>query len=192
MATTAALRHMLGHFATGVTVVTSRDREGRLRGLTANAFTSLSLDPPRVLVCVSTTSQSYPALVGDGAVFAVNILSARQQWVAELFASKQVEKFHAVDFTYGALDVPLLGGSLGYLECRVVERHRGGDHVLLIAAVEHFGVAPPGEPLLFYRSTYATVAPLHPVTFVHSSSRRESPDLNLCPDHAYVDRSERI
>src|SRR4051794_31592430 len=101
MVTKAELRHILGHFATGVTVITTRDADGIPRGFTANAFTSLSLDPPLVVVCVATTSQTYPALQANGAVFAVNILSRDQESISHHFASKHPDKFAAVAHTNG-------------------------------------------------------------------------------------------
>lgn len=158
MVTHSAFRRHLGQFATGVTVVTTRDAQGLPRGFTASAFTSLSLDPPLVLVCVDAGGDTYPALQVDGAIFAVSILSQEQEALSRIFASKQPDKFHTVAYRDGLLGVPLLDGALTHLECRVVERHTGGDHIILVATVlqAHDGLDAP--PLLYHRGRYTRVA----------------------------------
>ena len=100
-------RQALGHFATGVTIVTTSDGDGRPTGLTARAFTSVSLDPPLVLVCVDHKSQSYPALRERGR-FAVNILRRDQQAVSRRFASTRLDKFDEVPFHVSAVGLPLI------------------------------------------------------------------------------------
>ncbi len=162
MVTEAAFRHILGHFATGVTVVTGRDAAGEPRGFTANAFTSLSLDPPLVLVCVDERSHTYPALMQEDAVFAVNILAREQESISRLFASKRADKFDLIACRTGALGAPLLEDTLAYLECRVVERHVGGDHVILVGSVQHLGTDDSAvQPLLHYRGEYRSLAHDH-------------------------------
>ena len=162
MVTDAAFRHVLGHFATGVTVVTGCDATGIPRGFTANALTSLSLDPPLVLVCVGKQSHTYPALMESDATFAINILSRDQESVSRLFASKHPDKFEATPYRVGKLGVPILEHTLAYLECRVVERHIGGDHVILVASVQHLGLGEgAARPLLHYRGEYRSLAHDH-------------------------------
>jgi flavin reductase (DIM6/NTAB) family NADH-FMN oxidoreductase RutF len=143
-------------------VITTRTPEGEPKGLTATAFTSLSLDPPRILVCVSTRSHTYPALMTEGAAFAVNMLRCEQEGIADIFASKRDDKFLLVDVEDGLLGVPVLKNTLAHLECRVVARYPGGDHVILVASVEHLASDEQGEPLLFYRGQYTGLATRRP------------------------------
>jgi flavin reductase (DIM6/NTAB) family NADH-FMN oxidoreductase RutF len=145
-------RRVLGHFATGVTIITTTDAEGRATGLTVSAFCSVSLDPPQILVCIDHKSQSYPAL-RDGDRFAVNILGSDHESVSRRFATTRLDKFDGVRFTLGALGVPLIDGALAQLECRTVSRHVEGDHTILVGRVEEARNGA-GEPLLYYRGKY--------------------------------------
>src|SRR3989454_9878602 len=106
-----AFRRALGHFATGVTVVTTCDSDGRPTGLTASAFSSVSLDPPLVLVCVDHKAQSYPALLERGR-FAVNVLRRDQEMVSRRFPSTRLDKFDGVPFRMSALSLPLIDEAL--------------------------------------------------------------------------------
>jgi flavin reductase (DIM6/NTAB) family NADH-FMN oxidoreductase RutF len=145
-------RQALGHFATGVTVVTTSDGDGRPTGLTASAFTSVSLDPPLVLVCVDHKSQSYPALRERGR-FAVNILRRDQQAVSRRFASTRLDKFDEVPFHVSAIGLPLIDAALAQLECVTVSMHVEGDHTIFVGRVERAHVGA-GEPLVYYRGLY--------------------------------------
>jgi flavin reductase (DIM6/NTAB) family NADH-FMN oxidoreductase RutF len=149
-------RRVLGHFATGVTILTTVDSEARPTGLTVSAFCSVSLDPPQVLVCVDHKSQSYPAL-RDGTCFAVNILGTEHEGVSRRFATTRLDKFDGVPFTVGSLGVPLIDGALAQLECRTVSRHVEGDHTILVGRVEEARNGA-GEPLLYYRGKYGRLA----------------------------------
>lgn len=149
-------RRVLGHFATGVTIITTTDAEGRATGLTVSAFCSVSLDPPQILVCIDHKSQSYPAL-RDGGHFAVNILGSDHESVSRRFATTRLDKFDGVPFTLGALGVPLIEGALAQLECRTVSRHVEGDHTILVGRVEEARNGA-GEPLLYYRGRYSRLA----------------------------------
>jgi flavin reductase (DIM6/NTAB) family NADH-FMN oxidoreductase RutF len=149
-------RRVLGHFATGVTIITTTDGEGRPTGLTVSAFCSVSLDPPQILVCIDHKSQSYPAL-RDGGRFAVNILGAEHEAVSRRFATTRLDKFESVPFTLGTLGVPLIDGALAQLECRTVSRHVEGDHTILVGLVEEARNGA-GEPLLYYRGKYGRLA----------------------------------
>ena len=149
-------RRVLGHFATGVTILTTTDAEGRPTGLTVSAFCSVSLDPPQILVCVDHKSQSYPAL-RDGGRFAVNILGAEHESISRRFATTRLDKFEEVPFRMGALGVPLIEGALAQLECRTVSRHVEGDHTILVGRVEE-ARSDAGEPLLYYRGKYGRLA----------------------------------
>ena len=145
-------RRVLGHFATGVTILTTVDGESRPTGLTVSAFCSVSLDPPQILVCVDHKSQSYPAL-RDGASFAVNILGAEHESISRRFATTRLDKFDGVPWSPGRLGVPLIDGALAHLECRTVSRHVEGDHTILVGRVEEARNGG-GEPLLYFRGKY--------------------------------------
>ena len=152
-------RRVLGHFASGVTVVTTCDAQGRPAGLTASAFTSVSLAPPLILVCVARNAQSYAALSASDR-FAVNILSSGQEAVSLRFASPPVaeswEKFEGVAHKPGTLGLPVLEGALAHLECSRVHTYPGGDHTIFVGQVEAAGCQSEGsaEPLLYYRGRY--------------------------------------
>ncbi len=145
-------RHILSHFASGVTVVTTWDADGRPTGLTASAFTSVSLTPPLVLVCVDLQAQCYPALKAHGR-FAVNILATGQEPLSRHFALTRPSKFEHIAVKKGALGLPLLPAALAHLECRTVHAYPGGDHTIFIGEVEAAAVGE-GEPLLYYRGQY--------------------------------------
>lgn len=146
-------RHTLSHFVSGVTVITVCDRDGRPTGLTASAFTSVSLDPPLILVCVDHKSQSYPALVA-GKMFAVNVLCHDQEGVSRRFATTKIEnKFDGVPFTVSAMGLPLLDNALAHLECATVNMHLEGDHSIFVGRVESARVGA-GHPLVYFRGRY--------------------------------------
>ncbi len=145
-------RRLLGHFASGVTIVTTSDADGRPAGLTVSAFASLSLEPPLVLVCVDHKAQSYPALK-DNRGFAVNVLSTDHEAISRRFASTRLDKFDGVAYQMSALGLPLLGGALAHIECVTVNRHVEGDHTIFVGRVEA-GATADGEPLLYHRGKY--------------------------------------
>jgi flavin reductase (DIM6/NTAB) family NADH-FMN oxidoreductase RutF len=152
MLPSAEFRRVLGHFATGVTIVTTSDRDARPTGLTASAFTSVSLDPPLVLVCIDHKSQSYGPLV-DGGRFAVNILSTDQEALSRKFATTRLDKFDGVAYRLSALGLPVLTDALAHLECVTVSTHVEGDHTILVGRVEE-GSARAGDPLLYFCGQY--------------------------------------
>ena len=145
-------RHVLGHFASGVTVITTTDADKRPAGLTASAFTSVSLEPPLILVCVDHKSQTYPSLLERGR-FAVNFLTADQQDVSRRFASTKLDKFEVLPYRMSDLGLPLLDGALAHLECTTVNTHVEGDHTIFVGLVEKAS-AVDGEPLLYFRGKY--------------------------------------
>ena len=145
-------RQVLGHFASGVTIVTTCDGEQRPTGLTASAFCSVSLDPPLILICVDHKSQSFPHLKESGR-FAINILHREHEQLSRRFASSRLDKFDGVGFTMGALGVPLIDEALAYLECRTTSAHVEGDHTIFVGRVEAVGIGQ-GDPLLYYRGRY--------------------------------------
>lgn len=153
-------RRVLGHFASGVTIVSTCDADGRPTGLTASAFSSVSLDPPLILVCVDHKSQSYPAMRERGR-FAVNILAADQEAVSRRFASSRLDKFEGVPHRITDLGVPLVEGAIAQLECVTVSTHVEGDHTIFVGRVERAGAAG-GPPLVYSRGRYERLADSNP------------------------------
>lgn len=158
MVSTTDYRRIVGHFATGVTVITTCDEWGIPRGFTANAFSSLSLDPPRVLVCIGVSNQTHPLLIAEGAVFGVNILAAHQEELSRLFATKHPDKFRDVEYRHGVSGAPILREVLAHLECRVSARFDSGDHTILVGDVCELSATPDQAPLIYYRGAYALLS----------------------------------
>ncbi len=157
------LRNAFGMFPTGVTVVTVLDEEGNPRGITANSFTSVSLDPPLVLVCIGNRSFSFPIFCSAPS-FAVNLLHEGQADVSSLFASRSPEKFQSTGFGPKHTGAPVLTDCLTWFDCTVHDRVMAGDHLVLIGRVQAFGpsgtaggTASRTAPLGFCRGRYATV-----------------------------------
>ena len=132
---TRQLRNVLGVFTTGVTIVTTRDADGVAHGVTANSFSSVSLDPPLVLWSQSLTSKSFPAF-RDSKHFAVNILAEDQVSLSNHFARSAPDKFAGIEHSLGLGDAPVLEGSAAHLECVKVATYPGGDHVVYLGRVE--------------------------------------------------------
>ena len=149
---TGELRQAFGAFATGVTVVTTAF-EGRRYGVTANSFSSVSLDPPMVLWSLARSSASFAAFENAPA-FAVHILAAHQQPISDRFASKGIDKFAGIDTTEGLGGAPLLAGCAARFECRTAYRYEGGDHLIFVGEVAALDQAA-SEPLLFHGGRYA-------------------------------------
>lgn len=147
------LRDAMGCFATGITIVTANDPAGNPIGLTANSFTSLSLDPPLLLLCIANNAGSAPVLRG-AEHFGVNVLQIGQQLASNRFAGKSEDRFAATAWTRGEAGVPLLDGSLGSFECRRHAIHDGGDHFILVGEVVRAQFEPRRDPLLYFRGKY--------------------------------------
>ena len=155
-ATQAEFRNAMGCFATGVTILTLED-EGEVHGMTANAFTSVSLDPLLVLVCVDQRAKTHAHLRGKKR-FGVNVLAANQRAISEYYAEEtrtydRAEKESGARFDRTRHGTPVLHGALAYLECRLHTVQDAGDHSIFIAEVEDV-VVREGEPLLFFRGEY--------------------------------------
>ena len=146
------LRRVMGHFATGVTVITTRSGDGQPYGLTANAFSSVSLEPPLLLVCVDKKAESYPYFE-QSKVFTVNILSDHQEAISRRFAVSGGAKFEGVAYHMGANGAPILEGSLAYMECTLYASYEGGDHTIYLGEVQQAETVEH-KPLLFYRGGY--------------------------------------
>lgn len=151
------LRDVLGSFVTGVTVVTTVDAEGRMHGLTANSFSSVSLDPPLVLWSQATSAGSHSAFK-DAQRFAINILAEHQYDLANHFATRSPDKFSGIDHDLGVDGLPLLRNCSAWLECKVVSRYPGGDHVIYVGSVDSIR-QNTRRPLVFGGGQYLVADP---------------------------------
>lgn len=147
------LRDALGCFATGVTVVTCLDTDGQPAGLTVNSFTSVSLDPPLLLVCLAKRAASAEALVG-ASHFAVNVLQTGQQPASIRFSTRDQDRFGATPWSTGEAGAPILRDSMGVFECARHAVHDGGDHHILIGQVVKATFDAKLDPLLYFRGSY--------------------------------------
>ncbi len=147
------LRDALGCFATGVTVVTCFDQDERPFGITANSFTSVSLEPPLLLVCVHKMAESAAALT-SASHFAVNVLQTGQQPASIRFSRRDEDRFGNSDWSPGEFGAPVLGNSLSVFECERRAVHDGGDHHILLGHVVKASFDPHLDPLLFFRGKY--------------------------------------
>lgn len=152
----AGFRRVMGHFATGVVAVTALDPlSGEPVGLAANSFTSVSLSPALVSLCVAHTSTTWPR-IRSGARFCVNVLAERQQAACAQLARSGGDKFRCLEWTVSPGGLPVLSGALAWLECSVHAEHPAGDHVIVVAQVHAMDAEPAGDegPLLFFRGGY--------------------------------------
>jgi flavin reductase (DIM6/NTAB) family NADH-FMN oxidoreductase RutF len=152
---TQEFRTALGMFATGVTIVTARTTDGRVVGLTANSFNSVSLDPPLVLWSLARAAASLPAF-SAGSHYAINILAAEQKPLAERFARKGADRWAGVSFSEGMGGAPLLAGAAATFECFNRSRYEEGDHVIFVGEVERCSWRPGASPLLFHGGQFYT------------------------------------
>ena len=145
-------RQALGQYATGITIVTTRDSDNTPIGMTANSFVSVSLDPPLVLWSVDNSSPLYAGFAA-ASHYAVHILDEAQQSLSNRFADDDVDKFEGLNISSGINDLPLLEQHIARLQCEVVDRHEAGDHMILIGHVldiQH----ESKDPLLFFSGDY--------------------------------------
>ena len=157
--TPQAFRAALGMFATGVTIVTARDADGVLVGLTANSFNSVSLEPPLVLWSLSRQAGSMPAFA-RGSHYAINILAADQHALAVRFAGKSADRFEGVAFHVNAAGAPLLDGAAAVFECFNRSQYEEGDHVIFVGEVERCSHREGAVPLIYHGGRYFSELPL--------------------------------
>jgi 3-hydroxy-9,10-secoandrosta-1,3,5(10)-triene-9,17-dione monooxygenase reductase component len=148
-------REVLGHFATGVTVITAID-DGEPVGIAANSFTSLSLDPPLVLFCIATTSSTWPRIERAG-MFAVNILGEDHKEISQLFAKKGADRFSATPWHTGVSGSPVLDEAIAYVDCELEATYPGGDHLIVVGRALDLDMREGGRPLLFYKGSYGRI-----------------------------------
>jgi flavin reductase (DIM6/NTAB) family NADH-FMN oxidoreductase RutF len=153
---TGRFREVMGHFATGVTIITAMEDEGPV-GFTCQAFASLSLEPPLVALAPGKNSTSWPRIAKAGS-FCVNVLAEDQEALCRDFAVSGGDKFAGVGWRIGRNGAPLLDGALAWMECRLEAAHDAGDHELVIGRVEDMGVTR-GRPLLYYRGGFGRFEP---------------------------------
>ncbi|MGX6510985.1 flavin reductase family protein [Rhodococcus sp. SJ-2] len=153
-----ALRDVLGHFCSGVTVVTA-NVGGEPAGFTCQSFSALSLDPPQVLLCPSRRSTSWPGIRSTD-TFCINVLSSAQHSLSDRFARSGGPKFDGVQWRPAARGAPILGGAAAWFEVALAAEHDGGDHLIAVADLLDFGADPTTEPLVFHRSRYGGVVDL--------------------------------
>lgn len=149
-------RAALGHFATGITVVTARAKSGELLGITANSFNSVSLEPPLVLFSLDKRAFSLAAFEEAGG-FAINVLNDAQSDVSRNFARAMGDKWLGVDYEQWETGSPILPDCLANFDCRTYAIHDGGDHRIFIGEVLRFTANTEGAPLLYFRGGYATL-----------------------------------
>jgi flavin reductase (DIM6/NTAB) family NADH-FMN oxidoreductase RutF len=155
MVTSDQFRQVMGNFATGITVVTTRDKDGNPYGLTVNSFTSVSLNPVLVLVCLDLRLSGLQSF-RDSRHFGVSILSEHQEDVSRMFAKKDADRPPSVYFD-GKLGMPLLRNSVAVMECKTMQIYEGGDHLIFMGEVDHAEVLLHDHPLLYFRGKYHKV-----------------------------------
>ena len=152
MVTPDQFRQVMGNLATGITVVTTRDANGKPYGLTVNSFTSVSLNPTLVLVCLDNKLSGLQ-FFKDSKHFGVSILSEHQEDHSRMFAKKDSDRPPNIYFE-GQLGMPLLRNSMAIMECEVIAKHPAGDHTIFVGQVEHAEVLEAANPLLYFRGKY--------------------------------------
>jgi len=148
-------RALCGLWPTGVSVVTTRGVEGRPYGVTMNSVTSVSLEPPLLLICLTNDSETLAAIRASG-IFCINVLTSAQEDLSQRFAHRRADKFDGVPVHDGRLGTPVLDGALAALECRLEEVYPGGDHKIVVGELVH-GVCYDDEatPLIYFKGQYA-------------------------------------
>ena len=155
----------MAHWASGVTVLTSH-HDGQRVGITASSFSSLSLEPPRILICVAKRLYTHQVIAQSG-VFAVNILNTEQMEWGMLFAGmipEQGDRFANIDVQTAVTGSPILPGVLTWVDCRLAHAYDGGDHSIFVGDVVAAGTSDTGEPILYYNRTWRTLSP-QPIEF---------------------------
>jgi flavin reductase ActVB len=151
-------RAAMARFATGVTIVTTADDDGRWWGFTASSFSSLSVEPPLILVCIARNARCHAVFTSQPA-FRVSVLGPEHEQLAARFATKGADKFAGDDFRAAADGLPALPDALVSLRCRTAQLVEGGDHTILIARVEDAGVRPGGRPVVHADRRYWELIP---------------------------------
>jgi flavin reductase (DIM6/NTAB) family NADH-FMN oxidoreductase RutF len=155
-------RRVLGHYPTGVCVVTAMQASGTPVGMAVGSFTSVSLDPPLVGFLPDRSSTSWPKIAAVGH-FCANILAAHQEPLCRAFASKAEDKFAGIAYRLSAKGGPILNDIVAWIDCDLYAVHEAGDHYIVLGEVDALGLERPHEPLLFFQGGYGRFSPLVPV-----------------------------
>ncbi len=147
-----AFRNVLGHFCTGLTIVTARGPHGPV-GFTCQSFMSLSLKPPLITISAAKSSTTWPQIREAGR-FCVNVLSHEHQGISDAFARSGADKFAGVEWKPSPNDSPMLSGVIAWIDCEIVAEYDGGDHSIVVGSVQDLAVRASATPLLFYRGEY--------------------------------------
>jgi 3-hydroxy-9,10-secoandrosta-1,3,5(10)-triene-9,17-dione monooxygenase reductase component len=147
-----SFRTVLGHFATGITLITAMDGDEPV-GMSCNSFTSVSLDPPLVLFCAAKSSTTWER-IQPAKCFAANILSEDDEELCRLFATKGADRFKHLAWSEYRTGSPVIHGALAFVDCVTEAEHDAGDHIIVVGRVVELGYASEGKPLLFYRGGY--------------------------------------
>ncbi|MGH7560855.1 MAG: flavin reductase family protein [Gemmatimonadales bacterium] len=153
----AEFRHLCGHFATGVVILTARDGDGNPAGMTANSFTSVSLVPPLVSINVDHAADMHAVML-KASRWVINVLESAQEPLSRRFAGTTAGRFDGVGYERDSEGHVLLNGALAWIRCEAAERHTVGDHTIFIGRVTG-GSVQGGRPLLYYRGGYMTPGP---------------------------------
>lgn len=153
----ATFRRVLGHYPTGVCVVTAVEDDGAPTGMVVGSFTSVSLDPPLVAFFPAKTSQSWPRIERVGK-FCVNVLASDQRSLCQQLSGKQPDKFAGVSHRVSAHGSPILDGVVAWIDCTLDAVHEAGDHYIVLGRVMALEVESPGKPLLFFQGAYGEFA----------------------------------
>jgi 3-hydroxy-9,10-secoandrosta-1,3,5(10)-triene-9,17-dione monooxygenase reductase component len=148
----ASYRTVLGHFATGIALVTAID-DGEPVGMACNSFTSVSLDPPLVLFCAAKSSTTWPRIQRAGK-WAANFLGEDDEELCRLFATRDTDRFAGVAYHKAATGAPVLEHAIAFVDCETEAEHDAGDHVIVVGRVIELGYTTEGRPLVFYRGGY--------------------------------------
>jgi 3-hydroxy-9,10-secoandrosta-1,3,5(10)-triene-9,17-dione monooxygenase reductase component len=151
-------RTVLGHFCTGITVITAEHGDERV-GFACQSFAALSLDPPLILFCPSRASRSWP-VIRDAGRFVVNVLASTQGETSAVFGGRRTDKFEAVPWTPSPGGAPIIDGVLTWIECTVETIHEAGDHYIVVGRVVALGDRSEERPLLFHRGQYTVTEPV--------------------------------
>jgi len=153
----ATFREVLGHFPTGVVVITGITPEGAPLGMTVGSFTSVSLDPPLVAFLPEKKSRSWANLRANGPRFSVNVLAHHQDELSASVALRETEKFAGFDWRLSPTGLPVVSGCVAYIDCTTEHIVEAGDHDIVIGRVDHLAVEAGGDPLVFHAGAYGTV-----------------------------------
>lgn len=149
----AHFRQVLGHLPTGVTVIAAHGRHGPV-GMAANSVTSVSLDPPLILLCPAKSSSTWPEIRAVGSL-CVNVMAEHHEEVTRQFAGREADRFSGIDYTSRPTG-PALCDAVAWIECTIHDEHDAGDHTIVVARVVAIEAAPNAEPLVFFRGRYGS------------------------------------